>query len=132
MKPSTKDVIVIGGGQSALAVSYYLRKTNLDYVILDQQAQAGGSWPHYWESLRLFSPAQWSSLPGVLMPGGSDYYPSRDDTIRYLEAYEARYQLPIERPVTVEEVQQEENEFVLTTSQGEYRSRTIISATGSF
>jgi cation diffusion facilitator CzcD-associated flavoprotein CzcO len=66
------------------------------------------------------------------MPGGSDYYPSRDDTIRYLEAYEERYQLPIERPVTVEEVRQEENEFVLTTSQGEYCSRAIISATGSF
>ena len=77
MKQSTKDVIVIGGGQSALAVGYYLRKTNLDYLILDQQEQAGGNWPHYWESLRLFSPAQWSSLPGVLMPGGADYYPGR-------------------------------------------------------
>ena len=132
MKQSTKDVIIVGGGQSALAVGYYLRKTDLDYLILDQQAQAGGSWPHYWESLRLFSPAQWSSLPGVLMPGGSDYYPSRDETIRYLQSYEARYQLPIERPVTVKKVRREEDEFILTASQGEYRSRAVISATGSF
>ena len=132
MKQSTKDVIIIGGGQSALAIGYYLRKTNLDYLILDQQAQPGGSWPHYWESLRLFSPAQWSSLPGVLMPGGSDYYPSRDDTVRYLQRYEERYRLPIERPVTVKKVRWEEDKFILTTSQGEYRSRAIISATGSF
>ncbi|MEM9831288.1 MAG: ArsO family NAD(P)H-dependent flavin-containing monooxygenase [Bacteroidota bacterium] len=132
MKQSTKDVIVIGGGQSALAVGYYLRKTNLDYVVLDQQKRTGGNWLHYWESLRLFSPAQWSSLPGVLMPGGSDYYPSRDDTIRYLEAYETWYQLPIERSVTVETVRQREGKFVLATSRGEYRSRAIISATGSF
>lgn len=127
-----KDVIVIGGGQSALALGYYLRKTNLDYLILDQQTQAGGSWPHYWDSLRLFSPAQWSSLPGVLMPGGSDYYPSRNDTIRYLEKYETRYQLPIQRPVTVEEVRKERATFMLTTSEGEYRTRVVISATGSF
>ena len=132
MKQSIKDVVIIGGGQSALAIGYYLRKTDLDYLILDQQAQAGGSWPHYWESLRLFSPAQWSSLPGVLMPGGSDYYPSRDDTIRYLQSYEARYQLPIERPVTVKKVRREKDEFILTASQGEYRSRAVISATGSF
>jgi len=127
-----KDVIVIGGGQSALALGYYLRKTKLDYLILDQQVQAGGSWPHYWESLRLFSPAQWSSLPGVLMPGGSNYYPSRDDTIRYLANYEDRYQLPIQRPVTVFEVVKNRDHFVLSTSVGEYRAPVVISATGSF
>ena len=132
MKLSLKDVIVIGGGQSALAVGYYLRKTGLDYIILDKQKKAGGSWPHYWESLRLFSPAQWSSLPGVLMPGGSDYYPSRDETIHYLAQYENRYRLPILRPVKVEEVRKENDLFVLTTSQGEYRSRAVISATGFF
>ena len=132
MKQSTKDVIVIGGGQSALSVGYYLRKTDLDYLILDQQEQAGGSWPHYWESLRLFSPAQWSSLPGVLMPGGADYYPGRDDTIRYLQHYEARYHLPFERPVTVQQVRQKDDQFVLSTDRGEYRSRAVISATGSF
>nr|WKN38661.1 ArsO family NAD(P)H-dependent flavin-containing monooxygenase [Tunicatimonas sp. TK19036] len=132
MKTTTNDIIVIGGGQSALAVGYYLRKTALDYRILDQQPQPGGSWPNYWQSLRLFSPAQYSSLPGVLMPGGADYYPSRDDTIRYLQNYEKRYQLPIERPVTIKQVRKEGETFILSTSQGDYRSRAVISATGSF
>jgi thioredoxin reductase len=129
---SIKDVIVVGGGQSALAIGYYLRKTDCDYLILDQQTQAGGNWPHYWKSLRLFSPAQWSSLPGRLMPGGADYYPSRDDTVRYLQSYEERYRLPVKRPVSVESIRYAENTFTLTTSQGKYRSRTVISATGSF
>lgn len=129
---SVYDVIIIGGGQSALALGYYLRKTGLNYLILDQQEQAGGSWPNYWESLRLFSPAQWSSLPGILMPGGADYYPSRDDTIHYLEAYEARYQLPIERPVTVQHVRKNQRIFEVETDRGPYQSRVVISATGSF
>ncbi|MEQ9441081.1 MAG: ArsO family NAD(P)H-dependent flavin-containing monooxygenase [Cyclobacteriaceae bacterium] len=134
MNHTIKDVIIIGGGQSGLSVGYYLRKTNLDYLILDQQEKSGGSWPHYWDSLRLFSPAQWSSLPGVLMPGGADYYPSRDDTIRYLQHYEARYSFPVERSVTVREVlrEKEQDIFILKTDQGEYRSRAIVSATGSF
>lgn len=41
------DVIVIGGGQSALALGYYLRKTDLKYLILDKEAEPGGSWQHY-------------------------------------------------------------------------------------
>nr|WKN36454.1 ArsO family NAD(P)H-dependent flavin-containing monooxygenase [Tunicatimonas sp. TK19036] len=126
------DVIIIGGGQSALAVGYYLRKTSLNYLILDDQKQAGGSWPHYWESLRLFSPAQYSSLPGVLMPGGADYYPSRDETIEYLQRYEERYDFPIKRPVRVLEVKRQEEQYSVLTSQGEYRARTVVSATGSF
>ena len=66
------DVAVVGGGQAALAVAYYLRRTALRYVLLDAQEGPGGAWRHGWESLRLFSPARYSSLPGWPMAGGSD------------------------------------------------------------
>src|SRR5690606_31260072 len=70
-------VVVIGGGQAGLAVGYYLRRTGLPFEILDAEEGPGGAWRHAWRSLRLFSPAQWSSLPGRLMPGGTDRYPTR-------------------------------------------------------
>ena len=82
------DVIVIGGGQSGLALGYYLRRTGLSDVILDNQECPGGSWPRSWNSLRLFSPAQWSSLPGMIMSAGGDYYPTRDEAVDYLKRYE--------------------------------------------
>lgn len=126
------DVIVIGGGQSALAVGYYLRRTELKYLILDKETQAGGSWQHYWKSLRLFSPAAFSSLPGTLMPGGADYYPSRDETLDYLRSYEEKYKLNVQRPVEVEEVYRERGLYRLVTSQGTFWTRTVVSATGSF
>ena len=132
MNPETYDVIVIGGGQSALAVGYYLRKTDFHYLMLDKETKPGGSWRHYWDSLQLFSPAQWSSLPGVLMPGGVKHYPTREDTLNYLEKYEQRYQLPVERPVTVQQVQKENGLFKVETDRGAYFSKAVISATGSF
>lgn len=126
------DVIVIGGGQSGLAVGYYLRRTGLNYLILDANELPGGSWQHYWKSLRLFSPAQWSSLPGIIMPGGPDYYPSLKEIIDYLKNYEHKYQLPIQRPVKVKQVVKENQQFLLETDQGEFRAKAVVSATGSF
>lgn len=79
------DVIVVGAGQSGLAVGYYLRRAGLAFELLDDQPVPGGAWPHGWKSLRLFSPADTSSLPGWLMPRPADNgFPARDAVIDYL------------------------------------------------
>jgi putative flavoprotein involved in K+ transport len=98
------DVIVIGGGQAGLAVGYYLRRSGLQYAILDAQEGPGGAWRYGWQSLTLFSPAQWSSLPGWVMPGGTSEYPGRDALLAYMGEYERRYALPVQRPVSVSAV----------------------------
>ena len=134
-RPTWVDVVVVGAGQAGLAVGYHLRRTGLSFVILDDQAGPGGAWRHGWDSLRLFSPARFSSLPGVLMDGGPDYYPSRDETLAYLAAYEARYSLPVERPVHVEAVERggaPDGRLVVRTDRGEWRARAVVSATGSW
>lgn len=132
MNTKSFDVIVIGGGQSGLAAGYYLRRTDLNYLILDQEKEPGGSWQHYWQSLRLFSPAQWSSLPGIIMPGGPDYYPTRDETLAYLRNYEKKYQLRVQRPVTVQQVEKQQDYFMLYTTDGTYKTTSLVSATGTF
>ena len=58
------DVAVVGAGQAGLAVGYHLRRTGLSFALLDEQEAPGGAWRHVWPSLRLFSPAAHSSLPG--------------------------------------------------------------------
>jgi putative flavoprotein involved in K+ transport len=128
--------VVIGGGQAALAAGYYLRRTPHRFVLLDDQPEPGGAWRHAWPSLRLFSPAQWSSLPGWLMPrdddDAPDGYPSREAVLRYLAEYERRYALPVERPVHVRAVHPEGEGFRLDTSEGDVRARAVVSATGTW
>jgi putative flavoprotein involved in K+ transport len=77
------QVVVIGGGQAGLAAGYHLRRLGLDFVILDAQATPGGAWQHAWDSLRLFSPAAYSSLPGRLMPAQSgETYPDAQHAVQ--------------------------------------------------
>lgn len=128
-----RDVVIVGGGQAALAVAYYLRRTGLSYVVLDDGTAPGGAWRHTWDSLRLFSPAQWSSLPGRLMPGGSSYYASRDEALDYLADYETRYAVPVQRPVHVTSVTDAGDRLsVHTTAAGEWVARSVVSATGTW
>ncbi|WP_376711417.1 NAD(P)-binding domain-containing protein, partial [Pseudochrobactrum lubricantis] len=129
------EVIVIGGGQAGLAASYYLRRAGVDFVIFDEGKEPGGAWVHGWDTLRLFSPASFSSLPGWLMPPSRepDGYPSRNEVINYLTLYEQRYNLPIERPRRVEAVIREGDGFRVDLSDGSSRTcLSVISATGTW
>lgn len=126
------DVVVVGGGQAALAVGYYLRRTGLSYIVLDDAAASGGAWQHTWESLRLFSPAQWSSLPGRLMPGGTSYYPTRDEALAYLADYEVRYAVPVLRPVRVSNLTRLGDWLLVESDQGAWWARAVVSATGTW
>lgn len=127
------DVLVIGGGQAGLATAYYLRRTGLKYMVLDAGEQPGGAWNHGWDSLRLFSPSSWSSLPGWPMPPklGVDY-PTRDDVVEYLGAYERRYQFPLERPVEALALNAIVGGLEVVTNRGPRRAKMVVSATGTW
>lgn len=132
MSRSTQ-VVVIGGGQSGLAAGYHLRRLGLDFVILDAQAAAGGAWQHTWDSLHLFSPAAFSSLPGRLMPPqAGEEYPDAEHVVAYLRDYEKRYELLIERPVRVAGVHRDGELLRVETDSGTWRARAVISATGTW
>ncbi|MBN6054823.1 NAD(P)/FAD-dependent oxidoreductase [Nonomuraea sp. RK-328] len=127
------DVLVIGGGQAGLSAGYYLRRAGADFAILDAQDHPGGAWRHAWPSLRLFSPAQYSSLPGRMMPappGGA--YPSAADTVAYLTDYERRYDLPVIRPVKAHAVRRGDERLTVETDAGTWQARIVISATGTW
>ncbi|MFJ8658844.1 ArsO family NAD(P)H-dependent flavin-containing monooxygenase [Streptomyces sp. NPDC093795] len=128
------DVVVIGGGQSGLVAGYHLRRLGLDFVILDAQSAPGGAWPHTWDSLRLFSPAAYSSLPGRLMPPQpGETYPDAAHVAAYLSAYEQRYELPVHRPVRVSGVHRDGARLrVETENSGTWLGRAVISATGTW
>ncbi|HSE70492.1 MAG TPA: ArsO family NAD(P)H-dependent flavin-containing monooxygenase [Nocardioidaceae bacterium] len=132
------DVAVVGGGQSGLAAGFYLRRAGLEpgtgYVILDAAEQPGGAWPLMWPSLRTFSPTQYSSLPGWMMPPwtGDDGYPPASHVAAYLRDYERRYDLPVLRPTRVRDVRRARERLRVETDRGDWSARHVISATGTW
>jgi len=81
------DTVVIGGGQAGLAIGYFLARQDRDFVILDAGGRVGETWRNRWDSLRLFTPAFHDGLPGMPFPAPESYFPTKDETADYLEAY---------------------------------------------
>lgn len=129
---NTYDVIIIGGGQSALATAYFLKRENISFLILDSNIGPGGAWTHTWNSLKLFSPKEYSSLPGWMMPPTKETYPSKKEIINYLSEYEKRYEFEVKRPFKVKDVIFREEKFIVSTDMGEFTSKVVISATGNW
>lgn len=126
------DTIVIGGGQAGLAVGYHLAKHDLDFVILDAGSRVGDSWRLRWDSLRLFTPARYSSLPGMAFPDVPAHMPDKDQVADYLERYAERFDLPVRSNTQVTSLAAVGNEFVLETNAGTFEAKHVVVATGPF
>lgn len=125
------DTIIIGGGQAGLSVGYFMRRTNLAYRILDDQDTPGGAWLKTWDNLSLFSPTQYSSLSGWLMPPSEGEYPTKYEFLDYLRKYEKRYNFPIRRNTKVTDVVKADRLFEIKTETGSLYAKTVVSATGT-
>lgn len=127
-----RDVIVIGAGQAGLALGHYLARRDADFLLLEAGPEVGHSWRTRWDSLRLFSPAQYDSLPGLPFPAPRDTHPSKDEVADYLAGYAERFALPVEVNAPVQALHRSDDGFVLTTPTGQLRARQVVVATGPF
>ena len=126
------DVVVIGGGQAGLATAWHLARHGLDHVVLEAAGELGHSWRSRWESLRLFTPAEYDGLPGMAFPASAGTYPGRDDVARYLRDYAAAFDLRVELGAPVTRLSRSATGFDIRTPGGTVRSRQVVVATGPF
>jgi len=126
------DVAVVGGGQAGMAMGYYLRQHALRFLIFERGDLLAPAWRERWDSLTLFTPRRYSSLPGLPFPGDPDGYPTRDEVIAYLERYAQTFDLPIELNSEVRRLFDEGGRFVLELDGRTVTADQVVVATGPF
>ena len=125
------DTVIIGGGQAGLATGYHLARQSLPFVILDANERIGDSWRKRWDSLRLFTPARYDGLQGWRFPAPALSFPTKDEMADYLEAYAARFELPVQTGVNVDGLSREGDQFLITSGDRRFEAKHVVVATGA-
>ncbi|WP_188900896.1 flavin-containing monooxygenase [Deinococcus aerophilus] len=127
------DAVVIGGGSAGLATAYWLQRRGLSFTVLEAGRSPEGSWPAYYSSLTLFTPARHSALPGLPYPGDPDHYPPRDEMAAYLRAYAAHFHLPVQTGTQVIRVTADQGRLTVVARDGRrWSARSVVAASGTF
>jgi putative flavoprotein involved in K+ transport len=126
------DVLVIGGSQAGLAIAWHLARQGLRYAVLEAGPEIGHAWRSRWDSLTLFTPAQYDALPGMPFPAPADTYPTKDPVAGYLQAYASALEVPVRLNARVTGLSRTEEGFEARTADQVFRAGQVVVTTGPF
>jgi putative flavoprotein involved in K+ transport len=136
MTPGSTDlpaeVLVIGGGQAGLVMGYHLAQLGLSFQIVDAGAEIGQTWRSRWDSLQLFTSGRYDNLPGLPFPAAPDTYPGKDDVASYLQAYAAKFELPVRLNTKVTSLTRGDGGYLAKAGGESLEARQVVVATGPF
>jgi putative flavoprotein involved in K+ transport len=128
------SVVVIGGGQAGLAMSYHLKQNGIDHVILEKNRIAHAWSTQRWDAFCLVTPNWQCQLPGFPYCGDDPKgFMLRDEIVAYIEAYAKHISAPIREGVSVTRLKQDPGGgFELETSAGEITADAVVLAVSGY
>jgi len=126
------DTVIVGAGQTGLATAYELKRRGRTSVVLHEHSRVGDQWRRRYTSLRLNTPAQYASLPGLPFPAPSGTFPTGADMGDYLEEYAQEMGLDVRGQTSVTGVTQlDDGTFRVDTDDSTFFACNVVIATGS-
>ena len=131
-EPERVETIIVGGGQAGLSVGYHLSRLGMPFLIVEANDRIGDSWRKRWDSLRLFTPAQFDGLDGMPFPAPAHAFPTKDEMADYLESYAAKFKLPVRTGVKVDRLSKRGDKFVISAGDHRFEANSVVVAMANF
>jgi putative flavoprotein involved in K+ transport len=125
------ETVIIGGGQAGLTAGYHLANRGRSFMILDANERIGDAWRKRWDSLRLFTPAHFSRLPGLRHHTSAWSFVTKDEMADYLEDYAERFELPVRTGVSINGLSKVDSGFEISAGDLRFEAENVVVATGA-
>lgn len=127
-------VIIVGGGQAGLSVSYYLKQQGIEHLVFERRNMMHSWSSQRWDSFTLVTPNWQCELPGHPYDGDDPYgFMRREEVLAYLQRFADKVEPPIREGVAVEKVSvDEDGSYTVKTSEGSYRCQQVVVASGGY
>ena len=127
-------VMIIGGGQAGLSVSYYLKEMGLKHLILEKDSLVHGWKNERWDSFTLVTPNWQCDLPGHPYDGDDPKgFMTQKETVAYLERFVDKFKPPVQEGVTVTQVSSDASGlYHVATSHGDFTADQVVVASGGY
>ncbi|MGH3867692.1 MAG: MSMEG_0569 family flavin-dependent oxidoreductase [Pseudonocardiaceae bacterium] len=129
-----RPVVVVGGGQAGLSMSYCLTQRGVEHLVLERD-RVGHEWrDRRWDSFCLVTPNWQCQLPGFPYAGDDpDGFMVRDEIARYIEEYAKSFDPPVVETVAVTRLRRDrQGRYLVGTSRGELIADQVVLATGPY
>jgi putative flavoprotein involved in K+ transport len=129
-----RPVVVVGGGQAGLSMSYCLTQRGVDHIVLERD-RVGHEWrDRRWDSFCLVTPNWQCQLPGFPYAGDDpDGFMVRDEIVSYIEAYSKFFSPPVVEGVAATRLRRDrKGRYLVGTSRGELIADQVVLATGPY
>ena len=127
-------VIIVGGGQAGLSVSYYLKQRGIEHLVFERRTKMHSWASQRWDSFTLVTPNWQCELPGHPYDGDDPFgFMRREEILDYLQRFADKVQAPIREGVAVEQVSiDDDGGYTVQTSEGNYRCQQVVVASGGY
>ncbi len=128
------SVIIIGGGQAGMSMSFCLGKLGIDHLILDKATEFAANWQHErWDNFCLVTPNWQCQLPGFPYAGDEPHgFMVKDEIVAYLKAYRDFFNPPIQFNSPVLSLDKIQGRFYIQTPGQTYTAEQVVLACGGY
>ena len=129
-------VVIVGGGQGAIALGARLRSLRVPTIIVERNARPGDSWRNRYKSLCLHDPVWYDHLPYIKFPANWPVFSPKDKIADWLEMYTRVMELNYWGSTTAKNARYDEDagEWILTVERDgtevTLRPKQLVMATG--
>ncbi|GAA4265890.1 MSMEG_0569 family flavin-dependent oxidoreductase [Frondihabitans peucedani] len=128
------EVVVVGGGQAGLSISWHLGRRGIDHVVLERDTIAHDWADRRWDEFTLVTPNWQCVLPGFPYDGDDPHgFMRRDEVLAWIRRYAASFDPPVVENVLVTRLREAPGAgFEVVTDQGTLTADQVVVATGGY